>query len=198
MSAAGEHLQLMHMSRQLLHVELEEIASRHGLDPIAAADDTDASASEEEEKYYLQYPAELRHQAQSMARYYRTFFCLENSIRDLVESQLEEAYGEKWWDEHVPERVREAVAANIQRERDNGVTLRSDHPIDYTTFGELGEIIKTNFDIFGATFNSKKALEKVMATLNLLRGPIAHCTPLAEDEVLRFHITVRSFNRLTE
>jgi len=133
-----------------------------------------------------------------MAQYYRIFFCLENSIRELVESQLLDAYGGKWWDEHVPERVRESVALNIQRERDNGVTLRSERPIDYTTFGELGEIIKSNFDIFGATFNSRKGLERVMSTLNLLRGPIAHCTMLAEDEVARFHITVRSFNRLMD
>jgi hypothetical protein len=196
MTAAAERLQLMHISRQLLQVDLEDIAARHSLDPIAPADS--ASAEEEEEAYYLQYPANLRRQAVEMSQFYRIFYCLENSIRDLVESQLEEAYGEDWWDEHAPERIREAVTNNVQREQDNGVTLRSSHPIDYTTFGELSEIIKTNFDIFGATFNSKKGLEKVMSSLNLLRGPIAHCTPLAEDEVLRLHLAVRSFNRLME
>lgn len=196
MSVAAERLQLMHIGRQLLQVELEEIAARHLLDPIAPAEST--SAEEQEEAYYLQYPADLRRQAAEMSQYYRIFYCLENSIRDLVESQMEEAYGEDWWDEHVIEKIRDAVANNIAREQDNGVTLRSSHPIDYTTFGELSEIIKMNFDIFGATFNSKKGLEKVMASLNLLRGPIAHCTPLAEDEVLRLHLTVRSFNRLVE
>lgn len=196
MSVATERLQLMHISRQLLHVEFEEIASRHSLDPIAPTEST--AVEEEEEAYYLQYPADLRRRAIEMSQYYRIFYCLENSIRDLVESQMEEAYGEDWWDAHVIEKIRDGVANNIAREQDNGVTLRSSHPIDYTTFGELSEIIKTNFDIFGATFNSKKGLEKVMASLNLLRGPIAHCTPLAEDEVLRLHLTVRSFNRLME
>jgi hypothetical protein len=195
-TAAQERLQLMHISRQLLQVELEEIASSHALDPFTPADST--NAEQDEETYYLQYPADLRRQAVEMSQYYRIFYCLENSIRDLVESQLEEAYGEAWWDEHVPERIRDSVTSNIQREQDNGVTLRSSHPIDYTTFGELSEIIKTNFDIFGATFNSKRGLERVMSSLNLLRGPIAHCTPLAEDEVLRLHLTVRSFNRLME
>ena len=194
MSVALERLQLMHISRQLLQVELEEIAAINNLDPIAPAESR--TAEEEEEGYYLQYPSELRRQASAMSQYYRIFYCLENSIRDLVESQLEEAYGEDWWNEHVADRIREAVAGNISREQDNGVTLRSSHPIDYTTFGELSEIIKANFDIFGATFNSKRGLERVMASLNLLRGPIAHCTPLAEDEVLRFHLAIRSFNRL--
>lgn len=87
---------------------------------------------------------------------------------------------------------------NKKREQDNGVTLRSSHPIDYTTFGELGEILKVNWDIFGATFNSKRGVEKVLSSLNLLRGPIAHCAPLAEDEVLRLHLAVRDFYRLME
>lgn len=130
MTVLREQLQLMHMGRQLLQVELAEIAARHGLDPIAAAEDSGAAVTtEEEEAYYLQYAAELRRQAQSMAQYYRIFFCLENSIRELVESQLLDAYGENWWDEHVPERVRDSVALNVQRERDNGVTLRSERQL---------------------------------------------------------------------
>ena len=186
----------MQVSRQLLRVELGDIAARFDLDPIQP--EPMQANDAEEEAYYLQYPAELRRHALEMSHYYRVFFCLENSIRDLVESQLAEAYGDAWWEEHVPERIRDAVTSNIQREQDNGVTLRSSHPIDYTTFGELSEIIKSNFDIFGATFNSRKGLEKVMSSLNLLRGPIAHCTALAEDEVLRLHLAVRSFNRLME
>lgn len=196
MNKGQELLQLMHMSRQLLQVELEEIATRYDLDSLTPVGIK--TADEEDEQYYLQFPAEMRRQAKEMAQYYRIFFCLENSIRDLVESQLEEAFGENWWSEHVPSNIQSSVESNKLREQDNGVTLRSSHLIDYTTFGELGEIIKTNWDIFGATFNSKRGLERVMSSLNLLRGPIAHCTTLADDEVLRLHLTVRSFYRLME
>lgn len=55
-----------------------------------------------------------------------------------------------------------------------------------------------NWDIFAATFSSKKAVEKVMASLNMLRGPIAHFSPLAEDEVVRLRLTVRDWFRLKE
>jgi HEPN superfamily Swt1-like protein len=192
-----ERLQLMHMSVRLLHSDLEEVATKYGIVPITDSSSL-TSQEQDEESYYLQYPAALRKQAELMSHYYRIFYCLENSIRDLVASQLEESYGENWWSDHVPENIKISVQNNKQREQDNGVTLRSINLIDYTTFGELSEIIKSNFDIFGATFNSKKALEKVMASLNLLRGPIAHCTALAEDEILRLHLTVRSFNRLME
>lgn len=186
----------MHMSRQLLTVELDDIASKYAVDPIATIEAEEEVV--ENEGYYLQFPAELRKQASEMARYYQIFYCLENSIRDMVESQLAEAFGEAWWDEHAPENIRTTVAQNKKREQDNGVTLRSPHPIDYTTFGEFGEIIKSNWDIFGSTFNSKRGLEKVISSVNLLRGPVAHCSPLAEDEVVRLHLAVRDYYRLTE
>lgn len=196
MSDSRSRLQLMHMSRQLLHVELEEIAARHNIGALTA--DEPAEEAVAQESYFLQFPAELRQQASEMSRYYQIFYCLENEIRDMIESQLEDAFGETWWDNHCPETVRTSVENNKRREQDNGVTLRSSHPIDYTTFGELGEILKVNWDIFGATFNSKRGMEKVLSSLNLLRGPIAHCAPLAEDEVVRLHLAVRDFYRLME
>jgi hypothetical protein len=55
-----------------------------------------------------------------------------------------------------------------------------------------------NWTVFGAIFSSIKALEKVMASLNTLRGPIAHCSVLAEDEVLRLKLSLRDWFRLME
>jgi hypothetical protein len=86
----------------------------------------------------------------------------------------------------------------MQRELDSGVTVRSDDAIDYTTFGELSQIINSNWSVFEDTFNSRRAVEKVMANLNLLRGPIAHCSPLAADEVLRLQLSLRDWFRLME
>ena len=54
-----------------------------------------------------------------------------------------------------PQKISTDVAARIQREIDAGVTLRSEDPIDFTTFDELGEIIKGNWDVFGSLFSSR-------------------------------------------
>jgi hypothetical protein len=62
----------------------------------------------------------------------------------------------------------------------------------------VSEIIKTNWDVFGDLFNSPKAVERVMSNLNTLRGPIAHCSPLAEDEIVRLRLSVRDWFRLME
>ncbi len=130
-----------------------------------------------------------------MSAHYRVFYCLENSIRTLIAGVLSEKHGENWWNTNVPENVKTHVAATQKKEAESGIAVRSQEPIDYTTFGELGEIIKTNFTEFSDIFPNIKALEKVISTLNVLRGPIAHCKPLAEDEVVRLHLSVRDWFR---
>lgn len=52
--------------------------------------------------------------------------------------------------------------------------------------------------MFGALFKSEKAVTRIMANLNTLRGPIAHCTLLAEDEVVRLRLSVRDWFRQME
>jgi hypothetical protein len=98
----------------------------------------------------------------------------------------------------VPPNIHQEVKKRIKRERDSGTTRRSDEELDYSNFGELGEIIKSNWDLFGSVFNSSKAVERVMNNLNTLRGPIAHCSLLAEDEIIRLQLSVRDWFRLME
>jgi hypothetical protein len=67
--------------------------------------------------------------------------------------------------------------------------------IDYTNFGELGEIIKFNWSIFNDTFKSIAAVEAILARLNTLRASIAHCSFLEEDEVARLDLSVKDWFR---
>lgn len=148
-----------------------------------------------DETYFPQFEAAIREEAAEMSAHYRVFYCLENSIRSLVADLMKERHGSNWWNTHVPELVRNHVEKTRNKERDSGISARSSDALDYTTFGELGEIIKSNWPTFQDVFQNIKALEKVIATLNALRGPIAHCKPLAEDEVIRLHISVRDWFR---
>ena len=84
----------------------------------------------------------------------------------------------------------------MQREIDSGVSQRSEDEIDYTTFGQLSGIITDNWDLFGTIFNSQKAVRRVMTSLNLLRGPIAHCCPMEDDEVDRLRLAVKDWFRV--
>jgi hypothetical protein len=133
-----------------------------------------------------------------MAAHYAIFYCLENSIRELIVQRLEEVHGTEWWDVAVPEAVRKNADTNRKKETATGITSRSSELIDYSNFGELGEIIKSNWQIFGDMFQDVRAVERVLSNLNTLRAPIAHCKALAEDEVLRLHLSLRDWFRQME
>lgn len=151
--------------------------------------------------YYPQFDLEIRKEAKKMAKNYEIFYCLEKSIRYLINTALESDFGDNWWNEPkiVPDNVKIEVKKRISKEIDSAVTIRSDNPIDFTTFGELGEIVKSNWPIFnGIGFKSVRAFEGVMSKLNTIRGPIAHCSDLAEDEELRLQLTIRDWFRLME
>lgn len=156
--------------------------------------------NEIDETYYPQFPEKLRDEAASMTTNYVIFYCLENSIRELIVSRLSDPahFGENWWEEAVLPVVKDNAKRNRKREIESGITPRSEEMIDYTNFGELGQIIVSNWEIFGETFTDKNATQKVMNNLNTLRGPIAHCKPLAEDEVLRLHLGLRDYFRQME
>lgn len=141
-----------------------------------------------------------RRQADRMSGYYKLFYLLENEIRGFIVDILEQEGNPDWWNDKVPENVRGNAGKNLERELKDGVIPRSDRMIDYTTFGELGEIIKANWDLFGGLFSrhDKVGVERVLQQLNMLRSPIAHCGILGEDDVVKLKLVVRNWYRLLE
>ncbi|RUV18025.1 hypothetical protein EOB77_13875 [Mesorhizobium sp. M7A.F.Ca.MR.228.00.0.0] len=184
------------MTNQMVAEDLSRIATQYGLE----LGHLPAISAEVNEKYYPQIDMAIRAEAKAMSRHYEVFYSLEKSIRGLVSEVMEAAdKTPDWWQgARVLPNIKTEVASRIQKELDAGVTRRSHDELDYTTFGELSGIITANWDIFGALFSSKRAVEKVMASLNALRNPIAHCSPLAEDEQLRLQLTMRDWFRLME
>jgi len=169
--------------------DLEQLEKVNNYKIIEKIDSTNSKTTDSfEEKVYRE--------AKQMSDYYMLFYCLERSARDIVVGKLKAIHCGGWWATKVPQQIRESVAKNIQNEIDAGVTQRSENEIDYTTFGELGEIVKSNWADFGDIFKSVKAFSKIMTSLNILRGPIAHCSILSEDEILRLELTVKDWMRI--
>jgi hypothetical protein len=191
---AEDKIKLFAMSNLMLERDLDGVEEEFQLDLGRVA----ASEDDRDERYYPQFSADVRLEAAQMAGHYEIFYCLEKSIRSLASERLESEHGAAWWDSVVPPHVKENVKKSIQREQDSGFTIRSTHEIDYTTFGELGDIVRANWQIFSDMFNNEKAFNKIMNSLNLLRGPIAHCSPLADDEVMRLQLTLKDWFRLME
>ena len=189
---AQNHLRNFGMSGYLLTEELKNIEAQFGVELGHVQSD---SVSESE--YYPQFEQAVRREAAHMSGHYEVFYCLETSIRKLITATLRDAEGANWWQSgRIQENIQQNVEVVIQREIDSGVSQRSENEIDYTTFGQLSVIITDNWDLFGAIFSSQKAVRRVMSSLNLLRGPIAHCCPMEDDEVDRLRLAVKDWFRM--
>lgn len=194
--ATNDALKVFLMTAQLMEEDLDEVEQ----DLAVELGRQRNAATGEAADYYPQIEHAFRAEAKEMAPHYEVFYSLERTIRTLVADSLEAADGAGWWVDpnRVPSKIKDDCEARLKREEDTGVTLRSEDPLDFSTFGELGQIITSNWDVFGALFKSEKAVTRIMANLNTLRGPIAHCTLLAEDEVVRLRLSVRDWFRQME
>lgn len=191
-----DEIKIFLMTAQMAERDLDEIEHDLALDLGRSR----VTSRDEASHYYPQIEHAFRAEAKAMAPHYEVFYSLERSIRTLVAESLKSADGPAWWNDpaRVPKKIKDDCESRLKREEDTGVTVRSDDPLDFSTFGELGQIISTNWDVFGALFRSEKAVSRIMANLNTLRGPIAHCTPLAEDEIVRLRLAVRDWFRQME
>lgn len=186
-------------ARIRLFVLANSLTENH-LDKVERELDVDlgrkAKAPIKEQDYYAQFDASFRQEAKEMAKHYEVFYCLEKSIRSLIVQLMKEKYSDNWWDLKVRDDIKKNVEANIKREAESGFSERSELKIDYTTFGELTVIVQDNWEAFTDLFKNPKAFSKIMSSLNQLRGPIAHCCPLAEDEIVRLNLAVKDWFRL--
>lgn len=192
----NDAIKLFGLNNLTIESELKRIEKEYEVD----LGHKDQAIQTADEAFYPQFSEQLRSEAATMAKNYAIFYCLENSIRELIINRLSDPqeFGLDWWKNSVPQSVKDSAEKNRQKERSTGITPRSNDPIDYTNFGELGEIIKANWEIFGDTFDDIRAVERVLGNLNTLRAPIAHCKALAEDEVLRLHLGLRDWFRQME
>jgi hypothetical protein len=158
----------------------------------------DAALDDQLEPFIKQFELANRQNAARMSRYYEIFYMLENDIRRLISETMEAAHGTDWWHTHVSQGVLDEVKKNRNREAQAAVTVRSEDDIDYTTFGQLGDIIRENWDDFAGMLSTQSAVSRVLSGLNMLRGTIAHCGVLAEDEVDRLKLAIRDWFRVLE
>ena len=141
--------------------------------------------------------------AVKLGDYYKVIYVVENLLRNLIVSLLDDEsdeYGDleepTWWKKNVPDHVQRYAKDAAKRETDVAVTQRAVNPIEYVTFGHLSDVIVKNWDVFQLAFTSPKAVARVLGLLNTIRGPIAHCNDLKDDEIARLFLAVRDFFRI--
>lgn len=135
-------------------------------------------------------------EAEQMADYYKLIFCLEKSIRNLIQKKMQETFGSDWWNLKISDNIKGNVKTKIDRENSGIYSRKSVNKIDYTTFGELRVIVKSNWYLFSGVLKNIEDFNKITKDLNVLRNSIAHSVLLPQDEILRLSLALKDWFRL--
>ncbi len=134
--------------------------------------------------------------ARKMASVFIAFFCLENSVRELITERLLARIGIDWWSSAVPQRIKTAVEKIKEKESDARYhTPRSTSLIGYTMFGNLAQIIIANWDNFSDLFPDQAWIMSRFNDLEMSRNIIMHTGTLPQLEIDRIESIVRDWSR---
>jgi hypothetical protein len=138
----------------------------------------------------------LVYQAQKMAAVYTMFFCIENGVREFIQERLTERAGPDWWDSCVSPRITKNVESLKSREEKHRYTTpRSTQLIGYTLFGDLADIIISNWEHFSDVLPDQSWLQSRFKDLETLRNTIMHTGTLPEIEIERVESIARDWLR---
>lgn len=139
-----------------------------------------------------------RAQARFMGDVYELLYCLENSIRELVESTLRESLGaEKWWEDGVSQQIRKAA----EKRRDDDAKARWHGPrgaslLAYVDFPQYADIILGKWEHFEPLLGDESWVKYYFEELNRTRRALAHTGRLTEADVERMEVRVRDWLRV--
>lgn len=142
------------------------------------------------------FELEIRKRAKKMADFYVLYYCLENTVRELITETLQEKYGSSWWDDKMPLGVKESVKKNQEEEKKTVMAIRSEDPLAYTNFGELIDILNVNWGDFSDMIRSQQAMQSTLSQFNKIRNIIAHSCDLEDDDILRFKLLIKDWLRI--
>jgi hypothetical protein len=138
----------------------------------------------------------ILYEAEKMSSVFSAFFCLENSVRELITERLLERKGPDWWTTAVPGKIKQAVEKLKDREGKNRYHApRSSALIGYTLFGNLAQIIISNWNEFSDLFPDQAWVTSRFNDLEMSRNIIMHTGALPPIEIERIQSIVRDWIR---
>lgn len=142
------------------------------------------------------FSADIRRLAMASLGTYLAFFCIENSVRELVVQRLLENHGPDWWGKKSPAAVHDKVARRQQSEGQNRWHIsRGAGEIYYTDFGDLKLIIQANWVDFSDLFPDQNWVISRLNELEASRNVIAHMNALDEREEGRIRLYLQDWVR---
>jgi hypothetical protein len=143
------------------------------------------------------FSVRIRRSAMQAFPAYLAFFCLENSVRELVAERMSENHGSEWWTSGlVGKKIVEKVAARQLKEGDQRWHVRrGEHELYYTDFGDLSSIIQSNWADFEDLFPDQNWVTARLDELEKSRNIIAHSNVLDDRELQRLSLYLDDWTR---
>lgn len=138
----------------------------------------------------------VRRSAMEALPAYLAFFCMENAVRELVVERLIENHGADWWNNQVSVGIRKKV--DDRRALDGARrwhVARGAAEIAYTDFGDLKDIIQSNWTDFQDLFHDQNWVVSRLTELEASRNIIAHNNVLDEREHTRLRLYLQDWTR---
>lgn len=139
----------------------------------------------------------IRLEAHRMAAVYQLLFCFENSVRELIEDRLKEAYSvDTWWVVGVPEAIRNNAERLKAKEKQTpwhgprGGTL-----LAFVDFPILATIIIESWEHFEDLLGKPDWVTNLFDEMNQSRRAVAHTGVLSQFDVERMELRVNDWLR---
>jgi hypothetical protein len=143
------------------------------------------------------FSMDVRVRATRMGEVYELLFCLENSIRELIESTLREEFGAEWWENGVPDKIRKSAESRKTddlKSRWHGP--RGDSLLNYVDFPLYAEVISDQWELFEDLLGDQDWVVHYFSEMNKSRRALAHTGSLTQADVERMELRVRDWLRV--
>ena len=135
-------------------------------------------------------PQRIVREAKLMAEsVYPIMYIFENSVREVIQRVMVQAYGDNWWTEKAPKKVRDTVAGRMQSEKRKAWhSKRGAHAIYYTDIDELKGIVASNWEPFAPLFNDQSWFTHIVDQIAVSRHVVAHSNPISKQDLKRLEV----------
>jgi hypothetical protein len=132
--------------------------------------------------------------ARATAIVYAAIAAFENSVRALVTKTLIERFKEQWWDQGVTANIRDRAQKRMEDERTaKWHAQRGQDPINYTTFGDLKNIMQNNWDAFEDLIGTLQWVSGIFDVIERSRNVIMHSGNLEPEDIERLGVNIRDW-----
>jgi len=132
--------------------------------------------------------------AKAMAVVYTAIAAFENGVRSMVVKTLIEKYQEEWWEKGVSNGVRERAQKRMEDEQNaRWHAQRGQDPVNYTTFGDLKNIMQNNWDAFEDLIGNLAWASGIFEVIERSRNVIMHSGMLEKEDIERLGVNIRDW-----